>query len=68
MPGGTEGFASHGKSIPEGSLYFFLSFLLFVILFPKDLQPSDSQQAREHLLVLASSGLEGGEANRVWGP
>lgn len=45
MPGGTEGFASHGKSIPEGSLFFFLSFLLFVILFPKDLQPSDSQQA-----------------------
>ena len=67
MPGG-RAFASHGKSLPEGSLFFFLSFLLFVVLFPKDLQPSDSQQAREHLLVLASSGLEGGESSRVGGP
>lgn len=65
---GRRAFASHGKSIPEGSLFFFLSFLLFVVLFPKDLQPSDSQQAREHLLVLASSGLEGGEASRAGDP
>ena len=65
---GGRAFASHGKSLPEGSLFFFLSFLLFVVLFPKDLQPSDSQQAREHLLVLASSGLEGGESSRVGGP